>query len=165
MNTILVIMKPFTEDFTNMGNGNAMFLSGQIYLIYEKTDEIIFCFPYFLFSISLSAQQLVSDTSSVIVHKDPRLDLLVKKQIQINEETTREARRVAKGFGCLLSILTTGMKRSLPKQKYTVFSRIKILSLYQSPYYKLKAGNFKERKDAEEYQKKLKRIFPRAFLS
>ena len=28
------------------------------------------------------------DTNSVIIHKDPRLDLLVKKQAQINEVTS-----------------------------------------------------------------------------
>ena len=69
------------------------------------------------------------DTPSVIVHKDPRIDLLVKKQIQINEETSREARRVGKGYR-LLVINTNNRDEAdlLPKQKCTLFSRIKILS-------------------------------------
>ena len=55
-----------------------------------------------LISVSSSAQQLASDTSSVVIHKDARIDLLVKKQSEINEETTRNARRVAKGFRLLV---------------------------------------------------------------
>ena len=50
-----------------------------------------FAFLLSLVSVSLSAQQLVSDTSSVVIHKDARIDLLVKKQAEINEETTRNA--------------------------------------------------------------------------
>ncbi|RYF99893.1 MAG: SPOR domain-containing protein, partial [Chitinophagaceae bacterium] len=32
---------------------------------------------------------------------------------------------------------------------------------HQSPYYKLKAGNFKDRKEAEAYQQKLNSYFPK----
>ena len=34
------------------------------------------------------------DTNSVIVHKDPRLDLLIKKQAIINEVTDRKSTRL-----------------------------------------------------------------------
>ncbi len=43
-----------------------------------------------------------TDTSSVIVHKDPRIDMLVKKQVEINEITTRNARRFVPGFRILV---------------------------------------------------------------
>jgi hypothetical protein len=33
--------------------------------------------------------------------------------------------------------------------------------LYQSPYFKLKAGNFKTREEAEDYQRKLNSFFPK----
>ena len=36
---------------------------------------------------------------------------------------------------------------------YTYFPELKSYLLYQSPYYKLKVGNFKEKKEAEDYQK------------
>jgi hypothetical protein len=107
----------------------------------------------FLVSISLSAQQLVSDTSSVVIHKDARVDLLVKKQAEINEETTRNARRVAKGFRLLVVNTNKRDEAISAKSKlYQYFPELKSYLLYQSPYFKLKAGNFKERKDAESYQ-------------
>ena len=115
-----------------------------------------------LISVSSSAQQLASDTSSVVIHKDARIDLLVKKQSEINEETTRNARRVAKGFRLL--VVNTNKREEAISAKaklYQYFPELKSYLLYQSPYFKLKAGNFKERKDAESYQKKLNAFFPK----
>ncbi|HLF47151.1 MAG TPA: hypothetical protein VI548_12040 [Chitinophagaceae bacterium] len=102
------------------------------------------------------------DSNSVIVHKDPRLDLLVKKQIQINEETSRDARRIGKGYRLL--VINTGKRDEAIEAKtkvYTYFPELKSYLNYQAPYYKLKVGNFKERKEAEEYLNKLKWYFPR----
>lgn len=102
------------------------------------------------------------DSNSVIVHKDPRLDLLVKKQAQINEETSRDSRKTGKGFR--LMIISTNSRDEAIAAKttvYTYFPELKAYLWHQSPYYKLKAGNFKERKDAEEYQKRLNVYFPK----
>lgn len=103
-----------------------------------------------------------ADTSYVKVHKDPRLDLLIKKQIQINEETSRDARRIGKGFRLL--VINTGKRDEAMAAKskvYTFFPELKSYLIYQSPNYKLKVGNFKERKEAEEYLKKLQKHFPK----
>ncbi len=103
-----------------------------------------------------------ADSSTVIVHKDPRIDLLVKKQAQINEETSRDARRVGKGFR--LMIINTNKREEAIAAKtkvYTYFPELKAYLVYQSPYFKLKVGNFKERKDAEAYQKRLNAYFPK----
>ena len=82
-------------------------------------------------------------------------------QSQINEETTREARKAGKGFRLLVVNTTKRDDAISAKAKvYTYFPELKAYLLYQSPYYKLKVGNFKERKEAEDYQKKMKRYFP-----
>jgi hypothetical protein len=44
---------------------------------------------------------------------------------------------------------------------YTYFPELKAYLWHQSPYYKVKAGNFKDRKEAEAYQQKLNIYFPR----
>jgi hypothetical protein len=101
------------------------------------------------------------DSSSVIIHKDPRLDMLVKKQAQINEETSRDARKTMKGYRLL--VINTNKRDDAMAAKtkvYTFFPELKAYLIYQSPYFKLKVGNFKERKDAEEYQQRLKLYFP-----
>ena len=102
------------------------------------------------------------DSNSVKVHKDPRLDLLVKKQAQINEETTREARRTDKGYR-LMIISTNNREEAIAAKTpiYTYFPELKAYLWHQSPYYQVKAGNFKDRKDAEAYQKRMNIYFPR----
>ncbi len=102
------------------------------------------------------------DSNSVVVHKDPRIDNLVKKQAQINEETSRDARRFVKGFR--LMVITTNSRDEAIAAKtkvYTYFPELKAYLWHQSPYYKLKVGNFKDRKEAEAYQKRMNIYFPK----
>lgn len=102
------------------------------------------------------------DSNSVIVHKDPLLDLLVKKQAQINEVTSRDSRKTDKGFRLMIISTNNREEAIAAKTKiYTHFPELKAYLWYQSPYFRLKAGNFKDRKDAETYQNKLNRYFPK----
>jgi hypothetical protein len=131
---------------------------------YMRFMKQVFLFAALLFAVSSFAQDTTwkkTDTN-VVVHKDPRLDMLVKKQAQINEETSRDARRIVKGFR--LMIITTANRDEAIAAKtkvYTYFPELKAYLWHQSPYYKLKVGNFKERKEAEAYQKKLNAFFPK----
>lgn len=102
------------------------------------------------------------DSNSVIVHKDPRLDLLVKKQATINEVTSRDGRRTDKGFRLMIISTNSRDEAIAAKTKiYTYFPELKAYLWYQSPYFRVKAGNFKDRKDAEAYQKRLNTYFPK----
>ncbi|HET6768075.1 MAG TPA: SPOR domain-containing protein, partial [Chitinophagaceae bacterium] len=118
----------------------------------------IFLIAAVFFSLSAFSQ----DTSSIIIHKDPRIDLLVKKQIQINEETSRDARRVGRGYRLLVVNTNKRDEAVAAKSKvYTFFPELKSYLIYQSPYFKLKVGNFKDRKEAEEYRERLQKYFPK----
>ena len=126
--------------------------------IYLKQFLLVVCI--FVMNSSFSQNITANDSSSVVVHKDPRLDLLVKKQVQINEETSRLARRTMKGYRLL--VINTNKREdaiNAKTQVYTYFPELKAYLTYQSPYFKLKAGNFKTRDEAEDYQKKLNTIF------
>ncbi len=118
------------------------------------------------FSVSGSAQdsswKKTIDSNSIRVHRDPRLDLLMKKQAQINEETSREGRKTAKGFRLMIINTNNRDEAIAAKSKiYTFFPELKAYLFYQSPYFRLKVGNFIERKDAESYQKKLNIYCPK----
>lgn len=109
-------------------------------------------------SLNATAQ---TDSSSVVVHKDPRIELLIKKQIEINEFTTRNARRSAPGFR--IQVISTNDRNKAFTAKSTVyqqFPELKAYMLYQSPFYKIKVGNFLKREEAEEYITALKQYFP-----
>lgn len=102
------------------------------------------------------------DSNTVIVHKDPRIELLMTKQAEINEVTSRDSRKTGKGFR--LMIISTNQRDEAIAAKtkvYTYFPELKAYLWHQSPYYKVKAGNFKDRKEAEIYQERLNAYFPK----
>jgi hypothetical protein len=112
-----------------------------------------------LASMKLSAQ--ADSTGNIAVHKDPRIDLLVKKQIDINEETTRDTRRTMNGFRILVINTNDRNKVFAAKARiYQSYPELKPYLMYQPPNYKLKVGNFKTKEEAEEYRKELARDFP-----
>lgn len=129
--------------------------------------KFILTFAAFIFSTTCFSQKdtawiIPVDSNSVIVHKDPRLDLLVKKQANINETTSRDSRRTDKGFRLMIISSNSRDEAMAAKTKvYTFFPELKAYMWYQSPYFRLKAGNFKDRKDAEAYQRRLNTYFPR----
>ena len=109
--------------------------------------------------ISLAGYSQV-DTNSVIVKKDARIDQLIAKQIEINEFTTREARSNVPGFRIQLVNTTDRTKAIQAKTKvYQNYPELSAYLLYQSPYFRLRVGNFLTRKEAEVYLKKLTKDF------
>ena len=104
----------------------------------------------------------INDSSYVSIIKDNRIDGLIKRQMQVNEETSRNARRIEKGFRLLVISTTLRHEALAAKAKvYSYFPELKAYLFHQSPYYKVKAGNFKDRKDAELYQRRLELLFPK----
>jgi hypothetical protein len=120
------------------------------------------------FAAMLSAQQTMAqqvtaqqDSGGVVVVKDPRIDQLVRKQIAINEETTRESRRNVPGFRIQVINSPDRSKVFVAKGKiYQEFPDMKPYLMYLSPNYKLKVGNFKTQEEAEDALKQLSRLFP-----
>ena len=100
-------------------------------------------------------------TNPVVVEKDARIDQLVKKQIEINEVTTRESRRYVQGFRIQVMNSPDRAKVFAAKAKvYEQFPDWKPYLLYQSPNYKLRVGNFKTQDEAQDALKQLSRLFP-----
>lgn len=98
--------------------------------------------------------------SSLELHQDPRVELLIKKQVEINELNTREARRFVPGFRILLCSTPDRNKANQLKAKaYRYFPELRSYLVFQASFFKLKLGNFKEQQDAETYLAKVKSFF------
>jgi hypothetical protein len=122
---------------------------------------IICCCSFQAFGQVDSLDKRSIDSNFVIVHKDARVDMLIRKQASINDITSRDSRRTDKGFRLMIISTTKRDEAMAAKSKiYTFFPELKAYLWYQSPYFRVKAGNFKERKDAESYQKRLNIYFP-----
>jgi hypothetical protein len=107
--------------------------------------------------LNASAQ---TSEENVVINKDPRLDKLVNKQIEINEITTRNSRRSGAGYRILVISSNNRNKVIEAKTKmYREFPELKAYMMYQSPFFRLKVGNFRDRPDAEEYLGNVQRLF------
>ncbi len=96
-----------------------------------------------------------------LIYRDPRVDSLIKKQIQINEETTRESRRNIPGFRIQVASSNDRNEVFGVKTKiYRLYPELKPYLIYQPPNYKLKVGNFKTPEEADPYLQKLIQTFP-----
>ena len=113
-----------------------------------------------VFILSGFVTKAQEDTHSIAVTKDPRIELLIKKQTEINELTSRESRRNVPGFRVQV-INTTDRSVAIDAKTriYKLYPEMKAYLLYQAPYFRLRVGNFLNRKDAESAQKKLSREF------
>jgi hypothetical protein len=117
---------------------------------------------FFFAFISIASLVKAQDTASVVVHKDPRLDVLLKKQSDANAAIKKANARTARGFRLLVINTNKRDEAIAAKTKvYTNFPELRAYLVYQSPYFKLKVGNFKTREDAQQYQKSLGFYFPK----
>jgi len=102
----------------------------------------------------------VQDTGSVVVHKDPRIDQLIKKRMEINEKTTRDNRRTSRGFR--IQVINTRDRNEAIQAKTKMLQTLPEHASYiqyNAPFFKLKLGNFKTREEAEKVLKQVSRHY------
>lgn len=116
---------------------------------------------FFIVMLLFGGSAWAQETPTVKLIKDPRVDVLEKKHIEINEFNTRDARRFVQGYRLLVINTNDRNKANEAKAKvYKTFPELKAYLVYQSPFYKLKVGNFKDQKEADVYLKKVQLYFP-----
>ncbi len=131
----------------------------KLMVLFLPTEEIImkqFIFSILCFAVFQSYGQADSSLhGSVTVIKDYRIDILGKKMAEYNESIVAGVRN-AKGYRLMLlstSDRNTAMQlRSVLLQQYP---DQKVYMTFQSPYIKLKFGNFLDRADAEKFRKQI----------
>jgi hypothetical protein len=117
-----------------------------------------------VFQAGFSQDRAVADSASrsVIVRKDPRVDLLVKRQAATNAAVKKSSARTARGYR--LMVMSTNKRDeaiSAKSKLYSYYPDLKSYLIYQSPFFKLKVGNFKTRDEAEKYRKSMAPLFPK----
>lgn len=118
----------------------------------------ILCFT----ALQAFAQTDSANITSVIVHKDYRLNILARKQAELNAEAaiiTKAAARSAMGYR--LQVLSTNDRELAMKvrtQLLQKFPEQKPYMFYQAPYVKLTFGNFVTKQEADLYKKQISRM-------
>lgn len=103
---------------------------------------------------------LASDT--IIVKKDPRLDVLSSKQMQSNQ---RSAMMMPNGLykGFRIQVISTNKRDEATFTQADLqlkYPNEKIYLSFQSPNYKVRIGNFLKKEEAEKMKAELNKYYP-----
>lgn len=110
------------------------------------------------FNSYLEAQIITIDTlnnGTVLLQKDSRIDILGQKMGDYN---TSLAKNIRSGKGFRLMLLTSNDRNVVMQTRSKLLQQYpehKIYMIYQSPFIKLKMGNFVEITEAEKLKKQL----------
>ena len=108
-----------------------------------------------LFIFFGGATCLAADT--IIVHKDPRLDIFTQKQSEVNKRTSNmTSSGLYKGYR--IQALSTRHREDAFKLKtklLEMFPSQQAYVVFQSPYFKVRVGNFIRKPDAEDFKTRL----------
>jgi hypothetical protein len=112
----------------------------------------VYIFLLLLFSAGALAQNVPADslqTAKVTINKDPRLDMLAKVETDFN----LLAARYTKGYR-LFVLKSNNREYAMKVRSYLLqsFPEEKVIMTYQSPFIKMKFGDFVEVKEAERYR-------------
>ncbi len=106
--------------------------------------------------------QIALGSDSIIVKKDPRLDILSVKQMQANQ---RNAMLTSSGLykGYRIQMISTPKRDNAFKMKAdleVMFPDQKSYVIFQSPNFKVRIGNFLKKEDAYKFKTQLNILFP-----
>ena len=105
------------------------------------------------------AQTDSSNTIPVIIHKDFRLDILARKEAELNLAAAKAAART--GMGYRLQVLSTNDRDLAMKTRTQLLQRYpdqKVYMSFQAPYVKLTFGNFTTKQEADLYKNQISRM-------
>ena len=102
-----------------------------------------------------------NSADTIIVHKDPRLDIFTEKQSAVNKLTSKmTSSGLYKGYR--LQVLSTRSRDEAFKLKtelLQMFPDQQTYVLFQSPYFKVRIGNFFRKPDAEFFKNRFLQKF------
>ena len=121
---------------------------------------MFFILALLFFTVKVNAQASISKDTAILignitVFMDSRIELLAKKEAELNEAIANGP-KFAKGFR--LMVLSTNDRTqamNLRARLLQLFPEQKIYMSFQPPHIKVKLGNFIEKTEAEQYKKEI----------
>ncbi|HPR56847.1 MAG TPA: SPOR domain-containing protein [Bacteroidales bacterium] len=112
---------------------------------------------------SRTAPQDLVSKGHIVIHRDDRVDKILKRHIEYNQES--------EGIeGYRIHIFFESGNQSLSKaneaaRKYQLlYPEEKAYVSFSEPYYRVRVGDFRTRFDAEKYLQKISGDYPNAFI-
>lgn len=124
---------------------------------FNTNRVILIILGLFLFGKSQVHAQFAK---SPFVIRDPRVDILVDKQIELNREALRVKTVVIQGYRIqVVSTNNRDMAFETKAKLLKYYPNQKTYMLYQSPNFKIHFGNFKTYKEAQDVKKEMVTMF------
>jgi hypothetical protein len=123
--------------------------------------SLILLFLFFsLYSFAQVGDTSVTNvTNKVIIYQDYRLNILARRETEINIAILKAEARIGKGFR--LMILNTNDREYAMKIRGELLQKYpeqKTYMWFANPYIKIKFGNFKTKEEADPYKKQISKI-------
>ncbi|MDQ6844624.1 MAG: SPOR domain-containing protein [Bacteroidota bacterium] len=122
--------------------------------------KLLFSLFFICFSVHALGQNLDSTSANrVAVHSDYRMEILARKEAELNTAILKAQSRIAPGFR--LMVLNTNDRAyamQIRTELLQKFPEQKPYMWFSNPYIKLKFGNFKTREEAEVYKSQISRM-------
>lgn len=117
-------------------------------------QSFVFLFLSFLSNYSFAQLTDSSLGNKVLVHQDYRMEILARKEADINTAILKAQSRIAKGYR--LMVLNTNDRVYAMKVRGELLQKYpeqKTYMWFANPYIKIKFGNFRTQDEAEPYRK------------
>jgi hypothetical protein len=117
---------------------------------------IFFLFTNFC-SFSQSTDTVIQN--KIVVHQDYRMEILARKEAEINTAILKAQARLAKGYR--LMVLNTNDRAFAMKIRGELLQKYpdqKTYMWFANPYIKIKFGNFRTQEEANPYRKEISKM-------
>lgn len=117
---------------------------------------------FFLFFVNGGYSQSTDTTSpadNIIIHKDSRLDILAKKEAELNSAYSKALEKTMMGYR--IQVISTNDRDYVMKVRSILLKKFpsqKNYLIFQAPYVKLRFGNFKTKDEADTYMKQISKL-------
>jgi hypothetical protein len=121
--------------------------------------SFVFLFFYLVSYYSFSQSADSSNGNKIVVHQDYRMDILARKESDINTAILKANARIGKGYR--LMILNTNDRAYAMKVRGELLQKYpeqKTYMWFANPYIKIKFGNFKTQEEANPYKKEISKM-------
>lgn len=117
--------------------------------------QVLIAIGLLFFVLAGKAQQSDSALNNITVVKDPRIDMLGKKMADYNESLSAKL-HTTKGYRLmLLSTSDRNVALQVRTQLLQLYPDQSVYMIFQSPFIKLKFGNFLDKNEANDYKKQI----------
>ena len=114
-------------------------------------------------SVNFQGKQVQSAEGKIYVYQDPRIDKLLQRHIANNEKKGGiNGYRIQIYFGSGHDARENANESKARFLSY--FPETKAHILYQSPFYKVRIGDFRTKNEALKFYRRVQRRFPNAYI-